>query len=204
MTAFRKTDLNNRNVLCFFLKGVPESWYNFQNCTKQRDLPEGGSVERMKILVIDAQGGGIGKQAVSAIREAFPDAEIIAVGTNTTATSAMLRAGADHAATGENAVVVCSRDADIIIGPIGIVIADSMYGEITPRMASAVGSSRARRILIPIRHCANTVVGVANYQIGTLIKEAVQEIRNDNAARQGIDSIASGIVERSCQRLKTD
>lgn len=79
-----------------------------------------------------------------------------------------------------------------------------MYGEITPRMASAVGSSRARRILIPIRHCANTVVGVANYQIGTLIKEAVQEIRNDNAARQGIDSIASGIVERSCQRLKTD
>lgn len=131
----------------------------------------------MKILVIDAQGGGIGKAAVSSLREAFPASEIIAVGTNTIATSAMLKAGADHGATGENAVVVCSRDADYIVGPLGIVIADSMYGEITPKMAVAVGQSNADRILIPIHHCKNTVVGVQSYQIDNLIKLAIEEIK---------------------------
>lgn len=130
----------------------------------------------MKILVIDAQGGGIGKAAVSSLREAFPASEIIAVGTNTIATSAMLKAGADHGATGENAVVVCSRDADYIVGPLGIVIADSMYGEITPKMAVAIGQSNADRILIPIHHCKNTVVGVQSYQIDNLIKLAIEEI----------------------------
>lgn len=131
----------------------------------------------MKILVIDAQGGGIGKAAVSSLREAFPASEIIAVGTNTIATSAMLKAGADHGATGENAVVVCSRDADYIVGPLGIVIADSMYGEITPKMAVAIGQSNADRILIPIHHCKNTVVGVQSYQIDNLIKLAIEEIK---------------------------
>ncbi len=88
----------------------------------------------MNILVIDAQGGGIGKAAVSSLKSAFPNAEIVAVGTNTVATSAMLKAGADHAATGENSVIVCSKDADFIVGPVGIVIADAMYGEITPKL----------------------------------------------------------------------
>lgn len=131
----------------------------------------------MTILVIDAQGGGIGKEAVSAIREQIPGAEIIAVGTNALATAAMLKAGADHGATGENAVVVCSHKADFIVGPIGIVMADSMYGEITPAMAEAVGKSDAHRILIPTRHCGNTVAGVTNYQISSLIQEAVKEIK---------------------------
>jgi len=131
----------------------------------------------MKILVIDAQGGGIGKSAVAALKSAFTETEIIAVGTNTVATSAMLKAGADHAATGENAVVVCSKDADFIVGPIGIVIADSMYGEITPKMAVAIGQSKADRILIPIHHCKNSVVGVQSFQIDSLIQAAIDEIK---------------------------
>ncbi len=130
----------------------------------------------MKILVIDAQGGGIGKQLVSAIKENVPDAVVTAVGTNTTATAAMLKAGADNAATGENAVVVNSRRADVIVGPIGIVIADAMLGEITCRMANAVAQSDAKRILIPINHCDNIVVGVADLNIGKLIQAVIREL----------------------------
>ena len=132
----------------------------------------------MNILVIDAQGGGIGKAAVSSLKSAFPNAEIVAVGTNTVATSAMLKAGADHAATGENSVIVCSKDADFIIGPVGIVIADAMYGEITPKMATAIGQSKADRILILIYHCKNTVVGVQSYQIDSLIQAVIEEIKS--------------------------
>lgn len=130
----------------------------------------------MNLLVIDAQGGGIGKQLISAVKSARPQIHIVAVGTNATAASAMLKAGADEAATGENAVVVCSRSADVIAGPIGIVIADALLGEITPRMARAVGQSAARRILIPINHCGNIVVGVEDSGIGRLIRGAVAEI----------------------------
>ena len=93
----------------------------------------------MQVLVIDGQGGGLGRQLVSAIKERFPKIEVLAVGTNSMATAAMLRAGADQAATGENSVVVASSRAEVILGPIGIVIADSMMGEITPRMAVAIG-----------------------------------------------------------------
>ena len=100
----------------------------------------------MNILVIDAQGGGVGKQLVAALKKALPQAEVAAVGTNSAATAAMLRAGADHAATGENAVKVGCRRADLIIGPVGIAIADSLWGEITPAMALAVGQSAARRL----------------------------------------------------------
>lgn len=130
----------------------------------------------MNLLVIDAQGGGIGKQLISAVKAACPQIHIVAAGTNATAASAMLKAGADEAATGENAVVVCSRNADVIAGPIGIVIADALLGEITPRMARAVGQSAARRILIPINHCGNIVVGVDDLSIGRLIRGAVAEI----------------------------
>jgi len=130
----------------------------------------------MKILVIDAQGGGIGKQIVAAIKREQPQTEITAVGTNSAATAAMLKAGADHAATGENAVVVGCRSADVIIGPIGIVIADAMYGEVTPTMAAAVGQSRARRLLIPVNLCDNTIVGIADLSVGRLIEEALKEI----------------------------
>ena len=131
----------------------------------------------MQILVIDAQGGGIGRQLVSGLRQAVPDAEITAVGTNSAATAAMHRAGADHAATGENAVVVACRKADIIVGPIGIVIADSLFGEITPVMAAAVGQSSAKRVLIPFNHCDNILVGVPNTSVSALLQEAVDVVR---------------------------
>ena len=132
----------------------------------------------MNILVIDAQGGGIGRQLVAAIKQNITNAEITAVGANSTATSAMLKAGADYAATGENAVVVGCRKADIIVGPIGIVIADALFGEITPRMAKAVGQSAARKILIPINHCANIVVGVADLSISEMVQGVVKEIQS--------------------------
>lgn len=132
----------------------------------------------MKILIIDAQGGGIGKQLIAEIKKNIPGADITAVGTNTVATSAMLKAGADRAATGENAVVVNSRRADVIIGPIGIVIADAMLGEITPKMANAVAQSDAKRILIPVNHCDNIVVGVADLNIGKLIQAVIEELNN--------------------------
>lgn len=130
----------------------------------------------MNVLVIDAQGGGIGRQLVAAIRQTYPDISITAVGTNSAATEAMLKSGADHAATGENSVVVGCRKADIIVGPIGIVIADSMYGEITPGMAVAIGQSDAKRILIPINHCDNIVVGVPELSMKLLIQGVIAEI----------------------------
>ncbi len=130
----------------------------------------------MNILVIDAQGGGIGRQVITAIKKSFPAQQITAVGTNSTAASAMLKAGADEAATGENAVAVCCRKADLIIGPIGIVIADSLLGEITPAMAVAVGQSRAKRILIPVNHCDNYIVGVSDLAMARLIESVVEEV----------------------------
>lgn len=131
----------------------------------------------MNILVIDAQGGGIGKQVVSAIKGGIPGAVVTAVGTNSAATSAMLKAGADRAATGENAVVVGCRKADVIVGPVGIVIADSLLGEITPAMALAVGQSGAKRILIPVNHCDNIIVGVQDLNVGRLVQCVVDQIR---------------------------
>ncbi|MBQ3273086.1 MAG: DUF3842 family protein [Solobacterium sp.] len=128
------------------------------------------------ILVIDAQGGGIGRQLITAVRKEIPEVKILAVGTNTTAVTAMLKAGADEAATGENAVRVACRKADVIVGPLGIVIADAMLGEITPAMAAAVGQSDAAKILIPFRSCDNVIVGVKDLSTAALIQEAVREI----------------------------
>lgn len=135
----------------------------------------------MNILIVDAQGGGIGKQLVVAAKEAMPEAKIIAVGTNYMATSQMIKAGADEAATGENPVIVACRKADVIMGPIGIVIADSMNGEITPNMATAIGQSESRKILIPINNCNNIVAGVENKNIKDLIKDAVQRLKECQA-----------------------
>lgn len=130
----------------------------------------------MNVLIIDAQGGGIGRQLVTAIKQAYPEILITAVGTNSAATESMLKAGANHAATGENSVIVGCRKADVIVGPIGIVIADSMYGEITPAMATAIGQSDAKRILIPINHCDNIVVGVSELSMKLLIGGVIDEI----------------------------
>lgn len=130
----------------------------------------------MKILVIDGQGGGMGSQLVENIKKRFPDAEITAVGTNTVATQSMLKAGAHHAATGENAVIVGARSADVITGPVGIVIADSLYGEITPKMALAVSQSNAERVLLPMNICSNFIVGVEKIPAGKLVEAAMDRI----------------------------
>ena len=132
----------------------------------------------MNILIVDGQGGGVGKQLIQSIKSAFPDDFIMAVGTNSTATSAMLKAGATAGATGENAVAVAAKKADIIVGPIGIVIADALYGEITPTMALAIAQCNAKRILLPFQHCDNIIVGVGDFNIANLINLAINEIKN--------------------------
>ena len=131
----------------------------------------------MNLLVIDAQGGGLGKQIITNIKADYPEVNILAVGTNTIATSAMLKAGADEAATGENSVVVASKQADVIIGPIGIVVADSMLGEITPVMAKAVAQSNAKRILIPFNNCQNYIAGVGDLNTGKLVDDAISYLK---------------------------
>lgn len=130
-----------------------------------------------KVLVIDGQGGGLGRQLVSALAAACPEAELTAVGTNSLAANAMLKAGASRAATGENAVVVNCRHADVIVGPIGIVIADALLGEITPAMAAAVCQSGARRVLVPINYCENYVVGVPDQPVSQLVAAAARKVK---------------------------
>lgn len=134
----------------------------------------------MNILVIDAKGGGMGKQLVSNIKQSFPRVTVMAVGTNAAATQAMNKAGADISGTGENSVVVACKKADIIVGPVGIVIADSMLGEVTPKMAAAVGTTvsagRAKLVLIPFNHFESVVVGVKNQAPTELIEETIEII----------------------------
>ncbi len=130
----------------------------------------------MKILVIDGQGGAIGRQLVKMLLEQVPEAELVAVGTNSIATANMLKGGKIPAATGENAAVVNSRDADVIVGPLGIVVADSLLGEVTPRMAAAVAQSRAVRVLIPMNRCDNLVAGVAEQPVDRLLEDAMDKI----------------------------
>ena len=130
----------------------------------------------MNILVIDGMGGGIGKSIIEQIRKEFNNIEIIAVGTNSIATSVMLKAGANHGATGENAVVYNCTKADVIIGVTGIIFAHAMYGEISPRMAEAVSSSPAHKILIPIDKCNVTVLGVTKKPMQAYISEIASKI----------------------------
>jgi len=131
----------------------------------------------MKIMVIDGQGGRMGKSIVEQIKKNFPEDEILAVGTNSIATAAMLKAGADAGATGENPAIVGSRTADIIIGPMGIVIADSLLGEITPNMAVAIGQSTAKKVLIPVNRCQHFIVGCQDLPLGEYMKLVVDEVR---------------------------
>lgn len=130
----------------------------------------------MKIVVIDGQGGSIGKAIVEQLVKKFDVDSIFCIGTNSVATANMLKAGAKYGASGENPVVVACRDADYIIGPIGIIMADSMLGEISPLMAQAVGASNAHKILIPINKCL-TVAGVQNLTLSDYIKIAVDSIQ---------------------------
>lgn len=134
-------------------------------------------MQPVNVLVIDGQGGGLGRQLVAALSAQCPEIRLMAVGTNSLAANAMLKAGAQRAATGENAVVVNSRRADIIVGPIGIVTADALLGEITPAMAAAVCQSNATRVLIPVNHCENYIVGVPDQPISSLVAAAVQKVK---------------------------
>ena len=130
----------------------------------------------MNITIIDGHGGMLGAQLVKEISARIKNASITAVGTNATATSAMLKAGAQKAATGENPVIVACRKADVIIGPVGIVIADSLWGEITPKMALAVGQADAVRILSPIKKCDNLIAGVKNVTTSDLIEDVIEKL----------------------------
>lgn len=132
--------------------------------------------QRLHVLVMDGQGGQLGSQLIKALQAYQDKLNIIAVGTNATATAAMLKAGAKEAATGENPVIVACRKADVIIGPIGIVIADAMLGEVTPAMAAAVGQADATRILIPVNKCENLIAGVSNLSMSALIQDAVAKL----------------------------
>ena len=134
-------------------------------------------MKKPNVLIIDAQGGGLGKQIIAGIRKEELDVHITAVGTNSSATAAMLKAGANEAATGENPVVVAVRNADVIIGPVGVVIADAMIGEITPKIAVSVAQANALRILIPFNSCDNYIAGVGEYSLGRLVDDALQRLK---------------------------
>ena len=130
----------------------------------------------MNILIIDGQGGKMGKKLVESIKESFPSLNIMAVGTNSTATAAMIKGGAEKAATGENAVAVACRTADVIVGPVGIVIADSLFGELTPGMALSVAQSNATRILIPVNKCDNIIAGVKDLSVTELLEDVIKRL----------------------------
>ncbi len=131
----------------------------------------------MRILVIDGQGGRLGKRLVESIRRTCPEAVITAVGTNSLATQALISANAaDHLATGENAVIVACRSAQVIVGPLGIATADALQGEISPAMANAVASSPAHRVLIPMNLCSTYVAGVVKGS-AAILEDALQYIR---------------------------
>ena len=132
----------------------------------------------MNVLIIDGQGGQLGAQLVKSISSSFSDVKLTAIGTNAVATSAMLKAGAKNAATGENPVIVACRKADVIIGPVGIVITDSLMGEITDKMAVAIARADAVRILIPVNKCDNLIAGVPNLNTGALIEDAVSKLHS--------------------------
>jgi hypothetical protein len=131
------------------------------------------------ITVIDGQGGSLGRTLVKRIKMEFPNSFVLAIGTNSLATSAMLSSAPNAIATGENPVIVAARNSKIIIGAMGIVIADSLHGEITPKMAAAVGSSSAHKILIPISKCNTTIAGTDKIGMDNLISDCIEIIRKE-------------------------
>ena len=132
----------------------------------------------MKITVIDGQGGRIGRTVIEQLKEKHGELALFAIGPNSIATSAMLKAGADYGATGENAVIVNAADSDIIIGPIGIVFANALLGEITPAIATAIGASKAYKILIPVNRCNHYVAGCTEASMSEYIKLAINKIES--------------------------
>ena len=130
----------------------------------------------MKITIIDGQGGKIGKTLIEQLKKRHPEQELYAIGTNSIATSAMLKAGADYGATGENPCIVNAEDSDIIIGPVGIVFANALLGEITPAIATAVGASKAFKILIPMNRCNHYIVGCEEVGLTEYIRQACEKV----------------------------
>ena len=133
----------------------------------------------MKVVVMDGQGGRLGKLLVEEVRARLPQAQILAIGTNALATSAMLKAGADFGATGENPVIRGVADADGVLGPVGIVVANSILGEVTPAMAAAVGSCRGKKYLVPMNSCGVIVAGVAEQSLSAYVAGAVEALVRD-------------------------
>ncbi len=132
----------------------------------------------MRVAVIDGQGGGMGKAIIERLKSELGESiEIIALGTNALATALMLKAGADEGASGENAIVLNSSKVDIIVGPIGIVAANSMLGELTPRMAEAISISPAKKVLVPYNKCNIYIAGVKNEPLSSYIDYAVEIVR---------------------------
>ena len=130
-----------------------------------------------KVVVIDGQGGRLGRLLIESILKDNLSCDLYAIGTNSIATAAMLKAGALHGATGENPVLVSVRDADIVIGPIGIISAESLLGEVTPNIAVAVGQSPAVKLLIPVGHCNNQVIGVQDMSLNDMVRTAVERMK---------------------------
>ncbi len=138
----------------------------------------------MRIAVVDGQGGGIGRAIVEKLRAALTNVEIVALGTNSAATGQMLRAGADDGATGENAIVHNMKSVDIVVGVIAIINANSMMGELSPKMAQAIGESRAFKVLLPINRCNIHVVSVEEVPLSVHLDNAVKTIREYVAKNQ--------------------
>ena len=126
-----------------------------------------------KVVVIDGQGGRFGQVFIERIVKAQLQCELIAIGTNAIATTAMLKAGAHMGATGENPVVVATRTADIIVGPIGIIAADALLGEVTPTMAAAVAQSNAKKLLLPVNLCSIIVAGTQTLSLNKIMDDAL-------------------------------
>ena len=137
----------------------------------------------MKIVVVDGQGGRLGKMLVEGVKARLPQAQVYAIGTNSIATATMLKAGADFGATGENPVIRGVMDADGVLGPVGIVVAHAILGEVTPAMAEAVGGCRARKFLIPMNSCGVMVAGVKEQPLSNYVSQAIelmaQELEGD-------------------------
>ena len=132
----------------------------------------------LQILVIDGQGGGIGKNLIEQIRKANLPVFITATGTNALATSVMLKAGADQGASGENAILFNLQNADIIVGPLGILFANAILGEISPAIATATASCPKPKILIPVTKCHAFIMGIQEKPMTQYIEEAIEKIKS--------------------------
>lgn len=133
----------------------------------------------MKIVIVDGQGGRLGKLLVEGVKARLPQAQVYALGTNSIATATMLKAGADFGATGENPVIRGVMDADAVLGPVGIVVAHAILGEVTPALAEAVGGCRARKFLVPMNSCGVVVAGVKDQPLPAYVAQAMEEMARE-------------------------